>query len=336
LLSLFFYYYLFYNCYFIYLIKLIIQNLSPYLVIIWNVFIYLIYNLFSLLKGNWYGFYLFGLNNLKLNYLFLVFLFVITTLIYKNTFSLLYILFLFTSALQITITFSIFDFDFFVCIKLLTQSLWVGLVSIHPFLFYSLNWVLVNIIVYKKRYFKGIKYFLNLIFILTVLTFFTGGWWSMFFLSWSYYWVFDLIEYFPIILGFLILISIHSYSRIFLNYSRLSLFLFLYFVLYCARKGLISSRHAFFSMLSFKLIIIMFFFAFFIFFFLNLKSNKRFSFISTNFLLFGFLLAQLFCSYLYLLILLFILYFFIREVRSVQFSWFLIIMHLIIITSVFW
>jgi hypothetical protein len=257
--------------------------------------LYLVYTALSVpVSGDFYLNFLSNLNNFFFNSLFLL----VSLLSLPNSKFYKYCLFFFVvlwaEKLANPLITNWFYYSSYTVNITVVKELWLGLVNIHPpmlyvGLFFFFNWRLSNL-----SSFELINLPLNLILLFTGLAFILGGFWGWFNASWSYFWVFDYIEYF-LLLSVLWVISVYhlksSKTNNSLNLLPMSILL-LYFL--GLRYEFFLTRHASFTKTScFSLTVVTLLCCFHVLFYSLLKI-----FIIGNFL--WKILAIFFSSYYYM------------------------------------
>lgn len=129
-------------------------------------------------------------------------------------------------------------------------ELLVGLVSIHPIIFYfGLNlFIMWYLQIYAKSNYTT-KNPQNMLFIL-FFALFLGGIWGWLNFSWGYIWVYDFIEYF---LVWLVLITIYNlHTKVYKIKIKNTIWLFNLLIIYYVslRYGFLPTRHSFFNKIS--------------------------------------------------------------------------------------
>lgn len=129
-------------------------------------------------------------------------------------------------------------------IKLIINTLFFGLASIHPPLFYY-TLLLIIVFKYSRLFFFRLSTYIFIIYNIFIFCF--GGFWSLFYFLWGFYWVYDIIEFFPLLFSLLLLILIHSVITN-LNFSKINYYLkIILLYLYITRLGFFNTRHSFFK-----------------------------------------------------------------------------------------
>lgn len=129
-------------------------------------------------------------------------------------------------------------------------ELLIGLVSIHPIIFYwGLNlFILMYLIIYNKNTYSLFISTNNLLILIIALT--LGGVWGWLNFSWGYIWVYDFIEYFLLWLIVLTIYRVHTkiYKTNLQNTTWLINLMLIYYI--TLRYGFLPTRHSFFNKIS--------------------------------------------------------------------------------------
>ena len=123
-------------------------------------------------------------------------------------------------------------------------ELLVGVVSIHPLLFYCSFFLLLFKLILKKK--QNYTYYLSsyTVFCIILITFSLGSFWGWLNFSWGYMWVYDYIEYLLLLAALQILFYLHLKHYVCLSNINL-LFYLNYFITYMLiRYSFVVTRHA--------------------------------------------------------------------------------------------
>lgn len=132
-------------------------------------------------------------------------------------------------------------------------SLIYGLVSVHPIVFYS-SFIMCCFFIFFNIYILTVhKFYYTTNFILFCLSFLTGGFWSLFYFFWGFFWVFDIIEYFPFLLSITCIFFLHKFYSISIHNYTIFLSLTIIVLLFSIRYGFLITRHSFFNTFNIKL-----------------------------------------------------------------------------------
>lgn len=129
-------------------------------------------------------------------------------------------------------------------------ELLVGLVNIHPPLFY------ISLILFFKIYlhntFKIYNFYSNYFLLskILIITLLLGGVWGWLNFAWGYLWVYDYIEYFLLIINMIIFFKFHNKNVI--NYIAKDIYFISFIIIFYTllRYGFLPSRHAFLTNLT--------------------------------------------------------------------------------------
>lgn len=140
-------------------------------------------------------------------------------------------------------------------------ELLIGLVSIHPPLFYLgiFCWIRIFIMFVNNHFIYKCNLKINMIILINALFF--GGIWGWLNFSWGYIWVYDYIEYF--LLWLILTNTIWMHTKIYKQYLYTNMFVLGLFTLFyfSLRYSVIPSRHSFFFKIKgifYKIIIYIF------------------------------------------------------------------------------
>ena len=222
-----------------------------FILIIYN---FNIYGLLQLTNNFFYKNILLYLNHLYFSFFFISFLYLI-----KNSSNIIFLLFnnflIYKFIFLELQNFMLLKYAFFLSNTYhFFFELLVGLVFIHPVLFYFGLLNLITIII-NQFFFKNIIWIYSLIlnFLLLSIAFFLGGLWGWLNFSWGYIWVYDYIEYLLLILVIFHIYQFHT--KIFRKYIITNILfltcLILFYIL--LRYNFLPTRHAFFSKISFTM-----------------------------------------------------------------------------------
>lgn len=189
----------------------------------------------------------------------------------SNTLLILSFVFFF-QRFQSNIIYSLF-FKFFVGYKLmqtyivkktLVDALFIGTLTIHPFLFYvSLIVLCFKVLFSRNFYLLGwqVLHFSKLVVLLSV-TLLLGGFWGFQSTIWGYFWVNDTVEWLLLVAIIYSLWCIHKSVFCFKSWNFLWVLFFLLNLILLVRLNLISTRHNFIQNSNMSLVVFFFYLAF--------------------------------------------------------------------------
>lgn len=210
-----------------------------------NLFIFYLYNFlqfFTLSSCDIYKFFIIFLNYLFLNFFILIF--------FIMYFKFINIIFTFIYFSFIIINSNFFYYSLSLKIKKIPITLLIGLINIHPLLLYfSLFFIIFYFFSLKENCNNRLFFFFN-IFIILFLAFLLGGFWGWFNTSWSYFWVYDYIEFYLLSLLVSCLIYLHGKNLLSLYKLVFLSFYIIFWLFLLLRLNFLVTRHAEFTQLK--------------------------------------------------------------------------------------
>lgn len=148
--------------------------------------------------------------------------------------------------------------------KLLVDALYVGTLTIHPFLFYFSLIILYLKVFFPKNFYQAgwqSLHFSQLIWFLS-LTLFLGGFWGFQSTIWGYFWVNDAVEWLLLLAIFYSFWYLHKIFCLNKFWNHAWFFCLMFNLILVVRLNLIPTRHNFIQSSSLYAIILAFYFFF--------------------------------------------------------------------------
>lgn len=158
----------------------------------------------------------------------------------------------------------------------LLNSLWVGTILLHPFLFYfsflCIFFFNMGGFLYRNKF---LKMYTTLVIGCALLSLFLGCLWGSQSLSWGYFWVNDKIEWVLLFICFYFVLLKHIYYNPNKCYFFMFIFFFFSLILVYIRLNLVSTRHSFFlnKLVYYKYLFLFLFLYGLIFFYKSYSSS---------------------------------------------------------------
>ena len=158
----------------------------------------------------------------------------------------------------------------------LLNSLWVGTILLHPFLFYfsflCIFFFNMGGFLYRNKF---LKMYTTLVIGCALLSLFLGCLWGSQSLSWGYFWVNDKIEWVLLFICFYFVLLKHIYYNPNKCYFFMFIFSFFSLILVYIRLNLVSTRHSFFlnKLVYYKYLFLFLFLYGLIFFYKSYSSS---------------------------------------------------------------